>query len=106
MKGDVIVIEFPFSNLKELKRRPVLVIKVPKGDDFIALQITGSSYEKDVEILIRGSDFSDGQLKRDSFVRIDKIGSIERSLVKYKIGSLKEQKFKDILNNFINYIEN
>ncbi len=104
VKGDVIVIEFPFSNHREVKRRPVLVLKVPKGDDVIVNQITGSSYEESVEITLKESDFSKGSLKRTSFVRIDKISSIEKSLVKYKIGTLKKEKFKEILDGVCSYL--
>ena len=57
VKGDVIIIEFPFSNLIQVKRRPSLVIKVPKGDDIIVCQITGKSYEKSVEIPIKKKIF-------------------------------------------------
>ena len=106
VKGDIIVIDFPFSNLKESKRRPVLVLRVPKGGDVIVCQITGSSYEKPVEIQINQSDFKQGSLKRDSFVRIDKIGSIEKSLVKYKIGSLKQEKFNNILDEVCYFLRN
>ena len=104
IKGDIIVIDFPFSNLKESKRRPVLVLKVPKGGDVIVNQITGSSYEKSVEILINGNDFKRGSLNRDSFVRIDKIGSIEKSLIKYKIGSLRPEKFDQILKEVCSFL--
>ena len=83
--GDIVVIEFPFSSLKGSKRRPVLILKVPKGKDIIVSQITGSSYEKSVEVKIEDKDFGQGSLKRKSFVRIDKIASIEKSLIKYKI---------------------
>src|SRR3989344_2560305 len=106
VKGDIIVIDFPFSNLKESKRRPVLVLRVPKSGDVIVNQITGSSYEKSVEILINDSDFKQGSLKRDSFVRIDKIGSIEKSFVKYKIGSLKQEKFNNILDEVCYFLRN
>jgi len=68
-------------------------------------QITGSSYENDVEIPISNNDFSNGSLKRDSFVRIDKIGSIEKSLIKYKIGSLKQEKFNKILNEVVLFLK-
>ena len=81
VKGDVIVIEFPYSHLKEFKRRPVLILKVPKGEDIIVLQITSSSYEKSVEIPIKKEDFHKGGLKRDSFTRVDKIASVEKSLI-------------------------
>lgn len=106
VKGDVIVIDFPFSNLKDSKRRPVLVLKVPKGEDIIVNQITGESYENPVEILITDKDFKHGGLKRNSFVRIDKIATIERSLIKYKIGSLKNEKFIEILDKFYLFLKN
>ncbi|MEK6847802.1 MAG: type II toxin-antitoxin system PemK/MazF family toxin [Nanoarchaeota archaeon] len=105
VKGDIIVIDFPFSNLVQFKPRPVLVIKVPKGDDLIVSQITGSSYEKSVEIKIESKDFSKGSLKRDSYLRLDKIFSIEKSLIKYKIGSLKVEKFKEILDSIVTFLK-
>ena len=104
VKGEIIVIEFPFSDLKDVKRRPVLIVKVPKGEDIIVLQITGSSYEPSVEIKIVNNDFKNGSLKRDSFVRIDKIASIEKSLIKYKIGSLKQEKFNQILEKTCSFL--
>ena len=106
VKGDIIVIEFPYSHLKEYKRRPVLILKVPKGEDVIVLQITSSSYEKSVEIPIKREDFSKGGLKRDSFTRLDKIASIEKSLIKYKIGSLKQEKFNEILDKICFFLKN
>lgn len=106
VRGDVIVIDFPFSSLKETKRRPALILKVPKGGDVIVNQITGSSYEKSVEIEVENKDFKQGSLKRKSFVRIDKIASIEKTLIKYKAGSLKSEKFNEILNNIFSFLKN
>ncbi|MEK6885079.1 MAG: type II toxin-antitoxin system PemK/MazF family toxin [Nanoarchaeota archaeon] len=106
VKGEVIVIEFPYSNLKDSKRRPVLVLKVPKGEDVIVLQITRSSYESSVEIPIKNEDFRKGNLKRDSYVRIDKIASIDKSLIKYKVGWLKQTKFNTILDNVCSFLKN
>lgn len=105
VKGDVIVIEFPYSDLKNVKRRPVLILKVPKGEDVIVAQITGESYEKPVEIILKREDFRQGSLKRESYIRIDKIASIEKSLIKYKIGSLKQEKFNDILNRICSFLK-
>ena len=106
VKGEIVVIEFPYSHLKDAKRRPILILKVPKGEDIIVLQITGSSYEKSVEIPIKKEDFRQGNLKRDSYIRIDKIASIEKSLIRYKIGSLKQDKFNDILDNVCSFLKN
>ncbi len=105
VKGDIVIIEFPYSNLKNSKRRPVLVLKVPKGEDIIVLQITSSSYEKSVEIMIKKEDFIQGNLKRDSHIRVDKIASIDKSLIKYRIGSLKKEKFNEILDNICSFLK-
>ena len=43
VKGDIIVINFPFSDLTQFKSRPALIIKVPKGEDVIICQITAKS---------------------------------------------------------------
>ena len=40
MKGDVVVVPFPFSDLTQAKRRPALVISALEGDDLILCQIT------------------------------------------------------------------
>jgi mRNA interferase MazF len=106
LSGDILVIEFPFSNLSELKRRPVLVLKNPKGEDIIVVQITGSSYEKNLEILLKTNDFKQGSLNRNSYIRIDKIASIEKSLIKYKIGSLNQKKFDEVLEKIILFLKN
>lgn len=105
VKGDIIVIDFPFSNLRVSKRRPVLVIKVPHGEDVLVVQITSDSYEKSLEIILSDNDFEKGFLKKLSFIRIDKIASIEKSLIKYKIGSIKKDKFYEILDRICNYLK-
>jgi len=106
VNGDVIILEFPFSNLIQTKRRPALIIKVPKGEDIIICQITAKSQEKSVEVPIIKKDFSKGELKRDSYIRIDKITTIKRTRVKYRVGSLKNEKFKEILDNICSFLKN
>jgi len=36
--GDIIVIDYPYSDLKNSKRRPVLILKVPSGDDIFYIR--------------------------------------------------------------------
>jgi len=40
VKGDVVVVLFPFSDLSQNKRRPALVLAELEGDDLILCQIT------------------------------------------------------------------
>ena len=43
VKGDVVVVPFPFSDLTWVKRRPALVLAELEGDDLILCQITSQS---------------------------------------------------------------
>ncbi len=43
VKGDVVVVPFPFSDLTRAKRRPALAIAELEGDDLILCQITSQS---------------------------------------------------------------
>jgi mRNA interferase MazF len=43
IKGDVVVIPFPFSDLSQAKRRPALVIAAFEGNDAILCQITSKT---------------------------------------------------------------
>lgn len=43
VKGDVVVLPFPFSDLTLSKRRPALVVAAPGGDDLILCQVTSQS---------------------------------------------------------------
>jgi len=40
VKGEVVVLNFPFSDLSGAKRRPALVLADLDGDDIILCQIT------------------------------------------------------------------
>lgn len=104
VRGDVVVLDFPFSNLLQVKRRPALVIKVPKGGDLIVNQITGKSQEPYAEVQINKKDFKEGGLKIDSYIRLDKLFSIEKSLISYKIGSLDNKKFDEILDKIVSFL--
>ena len=105
VRGDNVVLDFPFSNLLEVKRRPALIIKVPKGGDVIVNQITGKSQESSVEIQIKKRDFKEGGLKIDSYLRLDKIFSIEKSIIRYKAGSLKPEKFNEIIYKLVSFLK-
>ena len=52
MKGDVVVLPFPFSDLSQSKRRPALVITELLGNDIILCQITSKKISDRYAILL------------------------------------------------------
>lgn len=73
VKGDVVVINFPFSDLSQTKRRPALVLASLKGDDLILCQITSQAREDDYSIRLEATDFEAGSLNRSSRIRPNRL---------------------------------
>ena len=105
IKGDVVVVLFPFSDLSNTKRRPALVIKKLNGDDLILCQITSKNVYDSYSILIIENDFISGSLNQVSNVRPNKLFTADSQIIMYKIGHLKSEKINEIINKIITIIE-
>lgn len=106
IKGDVIVIPFPFTDLSVAKKRPAVILSDIKGDDFIMLQITSKNVKDDYAISLISTDFASGSLKTDSNVRPNKIFTLNKQLILYKIGHLSEQKMNECVSSVCDIIQN
>jgi len=96
VKGDVVVIPFPFSDLSASKKRPALVVANLTGDDVILCQITSAAKNDHYSILLKKSDFNEGNLKMESRIRPNRLFTADRSIMEYKAGALKKEKIKEI----------
>jgi len=104
VKGDVVVIPFPFSDLSGNKKRPALILADLEGDDVIVCQITSSRFDKQ-SINLEEKDFSSGSLQQSSFIRPNKLFTISKSLMNYKIGAIKTAKLNDVLDKIIKMLK-
>ena len=92
VKGDVVVVPFPFSDLTQAKMRPALVITALEGDDMILCQITSQFIKDNYAIPLDDKDFEAGSLKQPSNVRPNRIFTSDRHIVLYKVGNLNKRK--------------
>ncbi|MGR3309868.1 MAG: type II toxin-antitoxin system PemK/MazF family toxin [Candidatus Brocadiales bacterium] len=104
VKGDVIVVPFPFSDLTQAKRRPALVISVLDDEDLILCQITSRSFRDNYAISLDGEDFEAGTLKRSSNVRPNRIFTADSHIILYRVGNLKPDKLNEIVEKVIEII--
>ena len=95
--GNVVLVSFPFSNLKGEKIRPALVVALVEFDNLILCQITSKSYSSKTAISIEQSDFGEGKLPLKSFVRPDKLFTADLSILTGRVGKLRSNKGKAIL---------
>lgn len=94
--GDVVVLPFPQSNLQSGKRRPALVVVSLPGDDLILCQITSQIRPDPFSVSITRTDFTQGQLTVDSFVRANRLFTVEQSVVLYTAAHISEMKLQEI----------
>jgi mRNA interferase MazF len=92
VKGDVVVLNFPFSDLSQTKRRPALVVATPLGDDVILCQITSQARTDAYSILLEQSDFSSGGLNQSSRVRPNRLFTADEAIIVYRAGQITERK--------------
>ncbi len=105
VKGDIVVLPFPFSDLSGTKRRPALVIKHFSGDDIILCQITASRSDE-YSVYITSTDFIEGYLPHDSFIRTNKIFTADSNLILKISGKINLDKRKEVIDKIIGYIKN
>lgn len=92
VKGDIVVMPFPFSDLSSTKKRPAMVLTKLKGDDLILCQITSKQTKDNYSIPATQEDFKAGSLRQESNIRPNKIFTADTSIIDYKIGALKPAK--------------
>ena len=104
VKGDVVVVPFPFSDLSAAKRRPALVVATLAGDDLILCQITSRAVSDAYAIPLAARDFASGQLRQNSNVRPNRLFTAESNLILYRVGTLKAAKLQEVVSRIIEII--
>jgi len=105
IKGDVVVVPFPFSDLSGRKRRPALVISNLEGHDLILCQITSKNIRDKYAIDLKDDDFTVGGLRQESNIRPNKIFTADKDIILYKIGSLKDSKVQEVTDRIIEILK-
>ena len=104
MKGDVVVVPFPFSDLSAAKRRPALVVANLDGDDVILCQITSRAVSDQYAVPLRDADFANGHLRQDSNLRPNRLFTADSGLILYRAGSLHQAKLEQVIAKVVEII--
>jgi mRNA interferase MazF len=104
VKGDVVIIPFPFSDLSDSKRRPAFVIASLPGDDIILCQITSQVKKDKFSITLSSSDFISGSLPVESYIRPTRIFTADKKIILRKAGIVKTSISTSVVNLIIELI--
>src|SRR3989339_253724 len=105
VKGDVVVIPFPFSNLSQSKKRPALILTVLQGNDLILCQITSKSIKDNYAISVDQNDFASGSLNQESNIRPNRLFTADNQIILYRIGNIKKINLDQVINKIIEIIK-
>lgn len=105
VKGDVVVVPFPFSDLTNAKRRPALVVATLTRNDLILCLITSQSSSDPYTIAISNNDFVTGSLNRNSYVKANRLFTANEQLIAYKAGTLTTSKINEIVEKIIEILQ-
>ncbi len=105
IKGDVVVLPFPFSDLSGIKRRPALVLADLPGDDILLCQITSQHTRDQFALPLLFNDFTNGSLPSTSFIRPSRIFTADKSIIIRKAGTVKSSLMAAVVKEIITIIQ-
>lgn len=102
VKGEVVVTQYPYSDLSASKKRPALVVAAfPKSSVLILAQITSREIADESVIELSRSDFKTGALRADSYIRTNFLFTCAESLPLYSVGHLSDAMLEQVITKLI-----
>lgn len=100
-QGSIVLVDFSYSNLKETKFRPALVISSSEYNessiDVVVLRVTSRGRDRKWESEILKDDLAEGTLDIEpSYVKVDSLYTVEKKIIRKIVARLKEEKIKEI----------
>ena len=93
MKGDIVLIPFPFTDLSGTKNRPALILVSGELDLVVAFITSQIKWQEFSDIKVESS--TTNGLKGSSLIRLAKLATLDRDLILGKLGNLSQN---DLMN--------
>ncbi len=109
MKGNIVLVPFPFDDFSDSKLRPALCLTNEIGVynhiiiAFISSKISSELLTSD--LLIVANESKETGLQVDSIIKLHKLVTISKSLIKRKLGVLSEVNNRIVNQKLINLFE-
>lgn len=95
-RGDIFIMPFPFTDLKNSKARPVLVLNSLPGDDCIVCMLTTQPSRSRFAVSISPNDTRNAAVHPGT-IRLDRIVTCEERVLFKKIDELEPTKLQEAL---------
>lgn len=104
-QGEILLVPFPFSNLRGMKIRPALILSKKQynknSQDLIICGITSYLKQAPCSVFIDRKDFETGFLPLPSRIKVDELFCLHKSEVKKRIGKINHYAMEKVRDEFI-----
>lgn len=104
VKGQIVILPFPFSDLSSAKNRPAFVVAPLTGDDLIVCQITTVNRTDSYALSLTTKDFVTGSLPHPSIIRANRLFTADAKLIIRTAGTLSQRKIQEVINKIVEII--
>lgn len=104
MKGDIVLVPFPFTDLTGTKVRPACVL-ADDGRD-VTLSFISSVVENpgSFDLKLR-PDATSNNLKKESLLKVSKLATLSRNMILGKVGVLLPGQLRDVDKLLVRYFQ-
>ncbi|MGK5092750.1 type II toxin-antitoxin system PemK/MazF family toxin [Deltaproteobacteria bacterium TL4] len=109
--GQILLMEFPQSDLSSGKLRPVLIIKAVKGDfkDWVVCMVSSQVRQAiqgfDEIVVSTDGDFPESGLKVDSVIRVGRLFTAHESVFKAVMGTISQERLQRVQNTLSTFFK-
>jgi mRNA interferase MazF len=87
-KGDIVLVNFPFSDLSQTKLRPALIVAIPGGSNILLSQISTKKRAFSKHGVFLPKSACEGDIRFDSHIHADVLFTLHKNLVRRTIGKV------------------
>lgn len=99
-QGVVILVPFPFSDLSAAKQRPAMIVSIDahnsSSDDVVIYGITSNLKNEPYVVSLEQKDMAQGDIHFKSKIKVDKLFTVNKSIIKRRLGQVKEAILVDV----------
>lgn len=104
--GTITLVNFPFADLKGYKKRPAIIVALGSMQTAVLCQITSRRLANTPSVSITAADFALGTLPVTSYVRPDKLFTVDSDTArKQAVGKVSDKKLREIRRSVIKFFE-
>lgn len=103
VRGDIVLVPFPFTDLSGTKKRPALVLFAGNLDGTVSFISTQQQWKEESDLLLNPNPFNG--LKKPSLLRTSKIATLDKSLVIGRLDPLSISEVKMLNKKLLSLFE-